>query len=176
MQVDIKADIAAARRRLSDAQRRIIPAATNRALNRTGDHANTLTVRELSGITGLKQKDVRAAMQRTRSNFGNLTYRLAAIGRALNLIRFSARQTQKGVTATAWGKRKLYKGTFIANQGRTVFVRESKARLPIKAVHGPSLPREFARVEFMAKLKESVTVKWRAEFSAQLNYYLNKGK
>lgn len=176
MKIDIKADVAAARRRLSDTQRRILPAATNRALNRTGDHANTLTVRELAGITGLKQKDVRAAMQRVRANFSNLTYRLAAIGRALNLIRFGARQTKKGVTASAWGKRKLYKGTFIANQGRTVFVRESKARLPIKAVHGPSLPREFARAEFMAKLKEAVTVKWRAEFAAQLNYYLNKGK
>lgn len=174
MKIDIKGDVAAARRRLNDMQRRILPAATNRALNRTGDHANTLTVRELAGITGLKQKDVRAAMTRVRANFSNLTYRLAAIGRALNLIRFGARQTKKGVSASAWGKRKIYRGTFIANQGRTVFVRTSHARLPIKAVHGPSLPREFGRAEFMARLKEAVTVKWRAEFSAQLNYYLNK--
>lgn len=176
MKIDIKGDVAAARRRLNDTQRRILPAATNRALNRTGDHANTLTVRELAGVTGLKQKDVRAAMTRTRSNFSNLTYRLAAIGKALNLIRFGARQTKKGVSASAWGARKVYKGTFIANQGRTVFVRESAKRLPIRPVHGPSLPREFARADFMARLKEAVSIKWRAEFTAQLNYYLNKGK
>lgn len=176
MQLNIKADVAAARRRLSDIQRRVLPAATNRALNRTGDHANTITVRDLAQVTGLKQKDVRAVMTRTRSNFGNLTYRLAAIGRALNLIRFGARQTKKGVSASAWGQRKIYRGTFIANQGRTVFVRESAKRLPIRPVHGPSLPREFARAEFMARLKAAVATKWRSEFAAQLNYYLNKGK
>lgn len=176
MKIDIKADVAAARRRLTGLQRNVIPQATTRALNRTGDHANTLTVRDLAKVTGLKQKDVRAALQRVRANFSNLTYRLTALGRALNLIRFAARQTKKGVSASAWGKRKIYRGTFIANQGRTVFVRTSEARLPIKAVHGPSLPREFGRAEFMANLRTAVTTKWRAEFQAQLNYYLNKGK
>lgn len=177
MKIDIKADVAAARRQLYSWQHNVIPKATAAALNRTGDHANTLTVRDLAEITGLKQKDVRAAMRRVRAKWGNLEYRLAAIGRALNLIRFAARQTKKGVTASAWGKpRFLYKHTFIANQGRTVFVRESKARLPIKAVHGPSLPREFGRAQFMNNLKAAVTLKWRTEFAHQMAYYLSKQK
>lgn len=176
MKIDIKADVAAARRQLYSWQHNVIPKATAAALNRTGDHANTLTVLDLAEVTGLKQKDVRAAMRRVRAKWGNLEYRLAAIGRALNLIRFGARQTKKGVSASAWGKRKIYKSTFIANQGRTVFVREGKARLPIKAVHGPSLPREFGRAQFMNNLKAAVTLKWRTEFAHQLAYYLRKGK
>ncbi len=176
MKIDIKADVAAARRQLYSWQHSVIPKATAAALNRTGDHANTLTVRDLSDISGLKQKDVRAAMRRVRAKWGNLEYRLAALGRALNLIRFGARQTKKGVSASAWGKRKIYKSTFIANQGRTVFVREGKARLPIRAVHGPSLPREFGRAQFMNNLKAAVTLKWRTEFAHQLAYYLSKGK
>jgi hypothetical protein len=176
MKIDIKVDVEAARQRLNYFQRSVIPKATAAALNRTGDYANTLTVRDLSKVTGLKQKDVRTALNRVRATWNNLEYRLAVIGKALNLIRFSARQTKKGVSASAWGKRKIYRGTFIANQGRTVFVRTSKARLPIRPVYGPSLPREFGRTEFLGNLRKAIIVKWRAEFERQLNYYLTRGK
>jgi len=176
LKIDIKGDVSAARRRLAYLKNEAVNKAATRALNRTGDHANTLTVRDLARVTGLKQKDVRAALSRLRANFSNLTYRLRAIGRALNLIRFGARQTKKGVSAAAWGVRKIYRGTFIANQGRTVFVREGQERLPIRPVHGPSLPREFGRAEFLANLRAAVNAKWKTEFAAQLKYYLSKGK
>lgn len=187
MKIDIKADVAAARRRLNNTQRQVLPKAVARALNRTGDHANTLTVRGLAKVSGLKQKDVRAAMARTRATWNRLSYLISATGRALNLIRFGARATKKGVSAAAWGVRKIYRGTFIANQGRTVFRRTHGKYMPsrkgntkhseaIVPMHGPSLPREFGRAEFLSNLKTAVAVKWRDEFSRQLNYYLNKGK
>lgn len=176
MQINIKSDVAAARRRLTRTQREVLPKATARALNRTGDFANTRSVRDLAKATGLKQKDVRAALIRTRATWNRLTYLIASIGKALNLIRFNARQAKAGVSASAWGVRKIYRGTFIANQGRTVFKREGTARLPIKPVYGPSLPREFGRAEFAARLREAVQAKWRDEFAHQLNYYLNRGK
>lgn len=179
MRIDVRADLSAARRQLYSWQKSAIPKAAAAALNRVGTHANSLAVKELAGVTGLKQKDVREAMSRSRATWANLETRLKTIGRALNLIRFAARQTKKGVTASAWGKRRVYPGTFIANQGRTVFKRRTvggkrAGRLPIDAVHGPSLPREFARATFVRKLETAVTLKWREEFSRQLRYYLGK--
>lgn len=179
MRIDVRADLSQARAALRYYQREAVPKAAASALNRVGQHANTLAVRELADIAGLKQKDVREAMSRTRATWNNLETRLKAIGKALNLIRFSARQTKAGVTASAWGKRRLYPGTFIGNQGRTVFKRRiiggtRAGRLPIDPVHGPSLPREFARETFLQKLEQAVTLKWRAEFAAQLRYYLGK--
>lgn len=179
MKIDVRADLAAARRQLYSWQHSAIPKAAASALNRVANHANSLAVRDLAKVTGLKQKDVRAAMSRTRATWANLQARIATIGRALNLIRFAARQTKKGVTASAWGKRRLYRGTFIANAGRTVFKRATvggkrAGRLPIAPVHGPSLPREFGRKAFLDKLEQAATLKWREEFARQLRYYLGK--
>lgn len=41
------------------------------------------------------------------------------------------------------GPRKVIEGAFIGNRGRTVFIREGQARLPIKAVETIDLPQMF---------------------------------
>jgi hypothetical protein len=47
------------------------------------------------------------------------------------------------VVAQAWGRAKLYKSAFMpARFGKHVFKRKGKARLPIKELYGPSLPKE----------------------------------
>jgi hypothetical protein len=179
VKIDVRADIEAARARLRYHLRPAIPKAAAAALNRVGTHANSLAVKELAEVTGLKQKDVREALSRTRATWANLQTKIAAIGRALNLIRFGARQTKRGVTASAWGRRRLYAGTFIANKGRTVFKRakvgdKRAGRLPIAPVHGPSIPREFGRKALTGKLEAAVLTRWRVEFAAQLKYYIGK--
>ena len=180
LRVDVKADIKAALRELNRVQREQVPKAAARALNTTATQAQGAAVKELAAETGLKQKDVRAAMHRTRATWRNLVAAVVATGRAVNLIRFT-RQTRDaarkgaGVRANAWGKSRVYRGTFIGNQGRTVFVREGEARLPIKAVHGPSIPREMAREKVLKHLDQTIRTRWPINFARELKYYLSRG-
>lgn len=58
------------------------------------------------------------------------------------------------------GGRKLIKGAFIANQGRTVFMRVGPSRLKIKAVHTVDVPQMFN----MRKVNGAVVRKVRQEF------------
>jgi hypothetical protein len=179
IQVSVKADVEQARLGLVDLQRNQVPRAAARALNRTRDNVQTVVVREVAKETGLKQKDVREALSRTNATAGRLLSVLAAVGRAVNLIRFTNQnRTQArrsgGVVANAWSKRRLYRGTFIGNQGRTVFVRVGPARLPIKAVHGPSIPREIERDTIRPIVERTIRERWPINFAADLKFFLGK--
>ena len=47
----------------------------------------------------------------------------------MSLIKFGARQTKKGVSAKAWGKRKIYRGAFIGggrNSGKRLVFKKLK--------------------------------------------------
>ncbi|MCK7495165.1 MAG: hypothetical protein MZW92_31785 [Comamonadaceae bacterium] len=119
-------------------------------------------------------------MSRTRATWADLQTKIAAIGRALNLIRFGARQTQRAALPPRPGAGAgLYAGTFIANKGRTVFKRakvgdKRAGRLLIAPVHGPSIPREFGRKALTGSLEAAVLTRWRVELAAQLKYYIGK--
>lgn len=75
--------------------------------------------------------------------------RLAALikgsGRPLNLIRFNARQTKRGVSHRAYGRRQTAEGAFIGNSGRTVFVRKGRKRSAgVRPAWGPGLANVYA--------------------------------
>ncbi len=179
MRFSVKHDLNRALRELSN-HPAVIKAA-NRALNRTGDQVQTRVVRDLAQQTGLKQKDIRAALIRVRAQWTRLLTSLTASGRTLNLIRFGARQTRAGVSANAWGQRRIYPHTFIANRGRTVFRRaviggKRVRRLPIVPVHGPSIPREMAREAIRQAVEQTVHEQWPKNFQHELEYYLSKAR
>lgn len=180
MQINVKADVQQALRELSHAKAQVRQAAA-RALNRTAEQVQSAAVKEIARETGLKQKDVRVAMSRRRAKASNLVAVVIATGRAVNLIRFTKQTREQarragGVIANAWGKSRLYPGTFIANLGRTVFVRRGKERLPIRAVHGPSIPREMAREKVAKHLETVIKTRWPINFAADLKFYLGKIK
>lgn len=143
MQFDVRVDIAEATKFLTDLQRQVIPAATARALDRTLVNVRTATVKTIVAETGLPATLVRDRLTIRGANRARLEAILTANPAAPNLARFQARQTKRGVSANAWRKRRIYPGTFLGNQERTVFKRIGKARLPIKPIHGPSVPRTF---------------------------------
>lgn len=176
MQISIKADV---KRALADLRndRAAVEKAAARALNRTAQQVMSAAVKEIARETGLKQKDVREALRRVNAKARNLYAAVIAVGHAVNLIRFTKQTRDQarragGVIANAWGKRKLYAGTFIGNKGRTVFVRKGKARLPIRSVHGPSIPREMAREKVRKHIEQVIRARWPINFNADLRYYL----
>jgi len=152
----------------------VVEKAATRSLNRTNDQVAVVARRMIAKDMGIPVKAVRAGMFRIKAMRHKLSASTVARGRPLNLIRFKARQTKKGVSASAWGKRKVYKGTFIGNQGRTVFKRTGKSRTPIKAVWGPSIPKTMLQDYVIKAMQETARNRWQVNFARDLQFYIDR--
>ncbi|MDY0882302.1 phage tail protein [Dongia soli] len=126
------------------------------AVNDTARQANNLAVKLVAKESGLKSSDVRKRVRIIRASRSTLTAIVRGSGRALPLYTFNARQTKAGVSAKAWGKRKVYRGSFIATM-RTghvgVFTRTGDDRLPIKELFGPGVAGTMGRAEVRAQIE-----------------------
>ncbi len=174
MQINVMSNIKDVKRKMTKAQKVIIPKATSMALNKTLSKTYTFVVREVAKVTGFKQKDLRQLISKRRASARYQEAVITVRGKAPNLIRFNARETAKGVTATAWGERKIYHGAFIGNQGRTVFHRTSEKSQPIEVNYGPRPWREFLRQE-VDKASSLFAVKnFQTEFHRAVQFKLSK--
>lgn len=145
--------------------------ALQRAINHTGDKARTQVTRALVKQTGLKYGRVRQAMRTVRAGVLGLTYRIIAKGGYVSLKEFGARQTQKGVSAAPWGKRRVFPHTFIVpSLGGHVFERKGRARFPIRKLWGPAVPAELVRDQ--SKIAFETTVK--AELPVRLEHEIRR--
>ncbi|MBD8556894.1 phage tail protein [Rhizobium sp. CFBP 8762] len=108
--------------------------ALQRAVNHTGAKAKTQVIRALAKQTGLKSEVIRAAVKVNKAwgasadpeqfarslasknrapGAQSLHYSLTTRGGDISLKHFKARETLRGVTASPFGERKLFPGTFI---------------------------------------------------------------
>lgn len=116
------------------------------ALNRGGDQARTKVKRSLVAQTGIKYGLINKAVETIRAHPNRLSYSLVATGSETNLSLFNSRQGKKGVSASPWKKRRVFKSTFIVpayNGG--VFKRETGERGPLAPLFGPNISREIMR-------------------------------
>ena len=152
IQIDIRPDLRAVERELSRLQDGLRDRVIAAAINKTADKARAEMTRQITGEFNIKAKDVRAQLKvrRATAKGAMLVAELEAMSklggrRSLNLIHFAARQTAKGVTIKVkrGGARKLIAGAWIGNDGRTVFQRVGKQRLPIKALQTIDVPQMF---------------------------------
>ncbi|MDV2967812.1 hypothetical protein RZ532_17605 [Nitratireductor aquimarinus] len=143
------------------------PHALQRAVARTGDMARTQVVRALTKQTGLKRKVIVRAVKVTRPSFGSLNYVMRTRGGDIALKYFSARETRKGVSASPFGKRKVFAGTFIKagrfpsrvslDMGGHVFLRSGKSRFPVeKQKSGVVIPAEMVKGQTAEAFQASV--------------------
>lgn len=120
----------------------------SRALNHEGDKGRTQVKRALVRQTGIKFGMVNKAVKTIRSSPATLTYTLEARGDETNIALFGARQRKKGVSAAPWGKRRIFKHSFmVPAYGDKVFVRKGAARFPLKPLFGPNIAREIVKDE-----------------------------
>lgn len=124
-----------------------------RALNRGGDQGRTQVKRSLVAQTGIKYGLINKAVKTSRAQPNRLVYTLTASGRETNLSLFSSRQSAKGVIASPWGKRHVFKSAFIIpGYDGKVFKREGSGRGPIAPLFGPNIAREI--------VKDQPPIKW----------------
>lgn len=166
--MSFKADVRQVERMLFGLEKKAVPKAARQSINRTIKTVQTRAVRQISRETSLQQKLMRRRMRIIQARGGRMLATLIAEAWSPNLASFNARQTKQGVRARVWGASKLHRGAFMANQGRTVFRRTSKKRLPIDALHGPSLRKHFLRRHINRAMREVAAERWPIEMQRAL--------
>lgn len=134
--------------------------ATVRALNKTGAQVKTAASREIRAAGyNMKAGDIKKQIKVIPATAGKPVVTVRCVGRPVPLIKFSARQTGKGVTVNVKNGRKLIRGAFVATMPsghRGVFIRTGHdhrrvvrggkvvwSGLPIKQLFGPAIPDAF---------------------------------
>lgn len=175
MKVNVTSNIKDVRRSLTTLQKEVLPQATNRSLNRVGGSINTQVRRYVAREAGITQKDLkrRGFFANLRSNIRTMTYTVIVRYGAIPLKDFNPRQTKKGVTAKAWGQRKVYDGAFIVDKlGRHVFVRKTKNSLPIKKLYG-AIPSRVADSPVLEdNVQGIVDQRLGREMMSNINYFV----
>jgi hypothetical protein len=174
--IDIRSNIKEVSKTLSRFQRQAIPKATVSTLNQVAREVNTVAKKELTKAMGFAAKNFKAELTIVKANKNRLVSQVRAKNKAYNLARFNAKQTKKGVRAKAWGKSKVYRGAFIAKAGRTVFARTSDKRLPIKALTGPRLGKEFESSVVNGAMNRKVRERFTPLFNRNIAFHVSKLK
>ena len=184
--ITVKTDFAEVNRKLrklpNELQIKVVPAALNKVVAK----ANTEMVRQISRDFNISQNDVRARMRviRAKRDFARFTasldpYLTNRRGRSLNLIRFLEKSVslaegkrrrgdgslqQLRFQIKRGGGKKTINDAFIGNRGRTVFVREGKSRLPIKALTTIDVPQMFNTKRIQAAVLKRIDSDLLVEF------------
>lgn len=167
-----------------------------RALNKTIAQGKTQMARQISSEFRVSVGTAKERLKVYKASARNGAFRFVATleatkkgpGRSMNLIAFvtkgkvsKASAKRSGRTDLAGqlqfqikraGGRKSIKGAFIANQGRTVFIREGKSRLPIKALNTIDVPQMFNTRRVNKVVKQVMLDKFPANFQRELRAVL----
>lgn len=188
LDVSVENDLKKLRQSLAALEKRAVPQATVRTLNRTAETVKTASVRHISPQLGSKQAGIKRRIETRKASLQKLWSVLVASGRQLQLIEFvvgSKKPTQqpggkRGLVRTkVFGKQKTYQKAFIAPRRKgdsktTLYVRKGKARKPVRMMFGPGIKEFFKQKEndnlMQTKAKEVFPV----EFLRNLAYYINK--
>ena len=166
----------------TDLQKRVVPA----ALNKVAAKAKTEMKQQITGEYNLKSAEVNERLRVIKAG-RSLNQWLAVLdpfasrkrGRSLNMIHFlenkttlaEAKRRKAGGTVNQLhfkikrvGGKKLVEGAFIGNKGRTVFVRTSGDRLPIKALSTIDVPQMFNTKRIQSKVLARIEKELQVEF------------
>lgn len=177
MKVTLSNDIRQVRNNLNKLEREVLPQAINRSINRVGAKSQTQVRRHVAKEVGITQKVLkqRGFFAGIRSNVRTQTFKIIIKYGSIPLKDFNPKQTKKGVTARAWGKRKLYQGAFVSETiGRHVFVRKTKKRLPIKKLYGPIPSRLADTPEVERKVGKVINESFKTELRRNISFYATK--
>lgn len=196
MKIEISTNFPAVQSKLQALRSDIASRVTASALNRTVDQAKTQMTREITAEYNVTAAYVRQRLSVRRASFRQGTYEMRAelvggngANRAANLIRFveksvSLAQARKRAKAgdlnqlrfqiRKTGGKKIINGAFIGNKGRTVFIRTTDKRLPIKALQTIDVGQMFNQRRINARVVQLVKTKFPELFARDLKFYLGK--
>ena len=193
--LNIKADVQPMIRQLNALQEGLGDKAIASALNKTVAQAKTQMARAIGQEFNLPSSFIKDRLAIQRANRSGLRFTATLLGnpsgrakRSMNVIHFlerstllsEARRRAKAGTLTELhfkirrqGGKSTIKGTFIGNQGRTVFRRIGKARLPIEPVQTVGVPQMFQTKRVQIPIQQWIPGKFAEVFERELAYYLS---
>lgn len=196
MDIRIKTDFGGAFAALDQLQSDIRERAAVSAVNKTLAKGKTRMAREISQEFNVTRTFVADRLNIAKAKFvgGKAVIAGALDGsngrkRSANLIAFvekstSLAQAKKRAKAGTLdqlhfqikrkGGRVTIPGAFIANQGRTVFVREGKARLPIKALSTIGVPQMFNTRRLNKVVANLMRDEFPRIFEHELKFYVDR--
>lgn len=186
--ISVENDLKKLRQSLSALEKRAVPQATARTLNRTAESVKTASVRHIAPQLGSKQAGIKRRIETRKASLQKLWSALVASGRQLQLIEFvvgSKKPTQqkggkRGLVRTkVFGKQKTYQKAFIAPRRKgdsktTLYVRKGKARKPVRMMFGPGIKEFFKQKEIDNLMQTKAKEVFPVEFLRNLAYYVNK--
>jgi len=179
MEVKVKSNMDRAMRGLWNVKTKYIQKALVTSLNKIGAEVFTQAKRELKDATGLKVGVVAKKITKDKARRGDEEYTIRIKSKYLNLIEFNARQTKRGVSAKAWGNRKIYRGAFIGsgrNSGKQLVFKKVRGSKQIRAVHGASLPREFERQDMEKIFNKKIKTRFPILFKRAVEFQMMKAQ
>ena len=196
MQLSIKTNFPDIAKQLATLQSDVRTKALASAVNKTVEQAKTQMVREIASEFNVQAGYVRDRLNIRRASFkaGELGIEATLLGsgkRSANLIRFMEKfvtlaQSRKRAKAgdlsqlrfkiKKAGGMRVITGAFIGNQGRTVFIRTTNRRLPIKALSTVDVPGMFNTKRINNKVVAAMKDKFPVIFQREAAYYTSKFK
>lgn len=163
--------------------------AVARALNATIKQGETAMARQISLTYRISQSVVkqRLSVTRARRVGGKLELQVTleasrpGKGRSMNLIAFvttparrlkTGKRNQTKLQIRRDGGRKQITGAFIGNQGRTLFIRTDKTRLPIKAVNTIDVVQMFNARKINDAVRTVLLDRFQTNFERELRVVL----
>ena len=196
MQFSIKSNFPDVQRQLSALRDDVRSKVLASAINKTVEQARTQMIREITAEYNVTSSYVRDRLRIKRASFkgGALGIEAALIGgdgkrRSANVIRFAeqvvtlaqARKRAKDGTLGQLrfkirksGGNRIIRGAFIGNKGRTVFIRTSDKRLPIKAVSTIDVPSMFNQKKINARVVAMIQAKFPELFARDAKFFTDK--
>ncbi len=195
--IDIKTNFPAVARKLQQLPTDVGNSAMRRALNRVIDTGKSQMVKRIAGEFNIKQAKVRERLYVGYATKSGSSIILRATleagnkqsGRAMNVIWFldrrrsprEARRAAKGGMRKQLlfqfkrrGGPKQIQGAFIGNEGRTVFRRLSRARLPIAPVNVIDIPQMFNTIRLNEPVRKLMLERFEKEFAQQAAFFLSR--
>lgn len=184
MQLKISTNFPDVARKLETLRKDIGDKAVASALNKTVALAKTAMSREIRSEFNISASTVNQSLKVQRASAARGKFQLSAAlssisrpgRRSLNLARFAARQTRKGVTfkVKRGGPRQLIPGAFLINGGNTVMIREGKSRLPIKALQTIDVAQMFNTKRINAKVVQMIQARFPGIFANDVKFFTAK--
>ena len=196
--INVKADVQPTIDYLNKIAKSLGDKALTSALNKTIAQAKTQMVRGITSEYAISAATVRERLQLQRASRTGMQFTATLIGnpagrakRAMNVIRFieksvslaQARKRRKAGTLGALrfkirraGGLQTIAGAFIANNGRTVFRRTGKARLPIEAVSTIGVPSMFQARKVQLPVQRWISENFPRIFDREVRYFLSTVK
>lgn len=196
MQINITHNFPDVKRQLDRLQEDVALKATSSALNKVVAQAKTemsKDIREEFNITAAKVNDA-LKINRASASGGQIRFQASLEsprkrGRSFNLINFleksvtlaQARKRSKAGTLNQLfvqikktGGKVPLGSAFIGNKGRTIFVREGKSRLPIKALQTIDVASMFNTKRVNAKVVQMIEDKFPTIFTNEAKFFTDR--